>query len=94
MQVRWEDTEGRLRGEILRFTGRLMDHYEEENRSPELYECPDGYRVFEENHAKQESALNPSEVDPFKGDWSTRRTLPRSLPKSGLCSGSPWACFE
>src|SRR5215217_9703207 len=50
------------RGEILRFTGELVDAYEYGDYKYELFECPDGYRVHVDEGGGIDSALYPSPV--------------------------------
>jgi transcriptional regulator with XRE-family HTH domain len=56
------------RGEILRFTGELVDAYEYgPDFKCELFECPDGYRVHV--HDSGTDSLYPSSVkDPYTGE--------------------------
>jgi transcriptional regulator with XRE-family HTH domain len=55
------------RGEILRFTGELVDAYEYPDVKYELFECPDGYRVHVEEGGID--SLYPSPVkDPYTGE--------------------------
>ena len=55
------------RGEILRFTGQLVDAYEHGDYKYELFECPDGYRVHVEEGGIDR--LYPSPVnDPYTGE--------------------------
>src|SRR5215208_7789754 len=55
------------RGEILRFTGELVDAYEYGDYKYELFECPHGYRVHVDEVGIN-SALYPSPVkDPNTG---------------------------
>lgn len=61
------DQEGKYRGEILRFTGELVDTYERGNFRVELYECPDGYRVYTENEYEERRELYPSKPDHVTG---------------------------
>jgi len=62
------DRNGNYRGEILRFTGELLDAHEEGDYKYELFECPDGYRVHVEEGGI-DSALYPSPVkDPYTGE--------------------------
>lgn len=69
VEVGQEDESGIYRGEVLRFTGRRIDGYEE-NRdvTVELYECPDGYRVYREDTFTEERVLYQLEVDRVTGE--------------------------
>ena len=46
-------------------TEAQIDSYEREDLRVELYECPDGYRVYTEKEERRE--LYPSEPDPVTG---------------------------
>jgi transcriptional regulator with XRE-family HTH domain len=60
------DQNGVFEGEILRFTGQLVDAYEDGGYKYELFECPDGYRVHVDEGEGIDSALYPSPVkDPY-----------------------------
>jgi len=69
--VRLEDSNGIYRPEKLRFTGDLVDSYEYNAHGGteriELYECPDGYRVYYDRIGDDE----PSELLP---NWPDRVT--------------------
>jgi len=61
--VRWEDRDGRISGEVLRFRGEEIDSREESDSYFTLYECPGGYRVYVENGSDGTAYLNPSYPD-------------------------------
>ena len=68
VEVGYED-DGVYRGEILRFTGELVDSYEEGGDTRvELYRCPDGYRVYVDDGSEPVRELHPSEVDRNTGE--------------------------
>ncbi len=62
VEVWWEDRDGAWRSEVVRFTGNLLDGYEDRHGTQfDLYECPGGYRVFV--HGEGGAHLHPFEVD-------------------------------
>jgi transcriptional regulator with XRE-family HTH domain len=65
--------EGVYRGEILRFTGELIDSYERGDIRFELYECPNGYRVYVDNGSQElGSYLHPYEKNRYTGELEYR----------------------
>ena len=68
VNVRWRDSEDRLRGEALRFRGKEVDSYEHSNTVFTLYESPSGYRVHVEDHEDNTANLHPSEANPHTGE--------------------------
>ncbi len=74
VEIRWVDhAANQYRGEILRFRGDIVDHYEEGiDYTVTLYQCPTGYRVYEENIpdglANQSATLHPSQTNPHTGE--------------------------
>ncbi len=60
VEVRWEDKDGRMRKDGLRFRGQEIGAYEEGSTFFTLYECPGGYRVHVENGHDGTAYLCPS----------------------------------
>ncbi|PLS83674.1 MAG: hypothetical protein CYG60_21550 [Actinobacteria bacterium] len=61
VEVWWEDRDGAWRSEVVRFTGKLVDGYEDRYGTQfDLYECPGGYRVFV--YGEGGAHLHPFEV--------------------------------
>ena len=68
VEVKWEDRDGRIRGEILRFRGEEIDYHEESDSYFTLYECPGGYRVYVANGSDGTAYLNPSLPHHYTGE--------------------------
>jgi transcriptional regulator with XRE-family HTH domain len=70
VEVRWEGADGRLTGEKLRFTGEMVDSYEDDTREVELYECPGGYRILidYDSPVGRLSELHPNSVNRVTGE--------------------------
>jgi transcriptional regulator with XRE-family HTH domain len=94
VEVRWEDSDGRPVDEKLRFTGELVDTYENDAGMFELYECPNGYRVLVHNDSPggMLSELHPNRVDSVTGeleyDLYTAREVVQIHPQFGETVGA------
>jgi len=94
VEVRWEDADGRLVSEKLRFTGEAVDSYEIGDGVVELYECPGGYRVLEDHDTSggQRVQLYPNSEDRARGklDYGlyTAEEVVQEYPKFGETVGA------
>jgi hypothetical protein len=93
VEVRWEDSDGRPVDEKLRFTGELVDTYENDSGIFELYECPGGYRVLVHTSSPigMSSELHPNRVDRLTGeleyDLYSAREVVQIYPQFGEAVG-------
>ncbi len=92
VEARWEDGNGLMRAEVLRFRGEEIDYYEERDAHFTLYECPGGYRVHVDHEGDDRpSYLNPSEVDRSTGEVEyptyTAKELVEAFPAFGEAVG-------
>jgi transcriptional regulator with XRE-family HTH domain len=96
VEVRWEDSDGFYRAEKLRFTGELVDSYEYNAYGGtdrfELYECPDGYRIYYDRIGDDEpSELLPNWVNNVTGEldygFYTAEEVVREHPQFGTTVG-------
>lgn len=88
-----KDQDGKYRGEILRFTGELVDAYEYGDRKFKLFECPDGYRVHVDE-VGIDSDLYPSPVrNTYTGELEyplfTAEEVAERWPDFGYTVGKP-----
>ena len=85
-----EDRDGVYRGELVRFTGELRDSSERRGAVVELYECPNGYRVYVEN-SDGSRYLSPSWVDRNTGEFEyglyTAEQVAEEWPEFGSSVG-------
>jgi len=71
VMVRWEDSLGREREEILRFQGEDIDSFEggpRGNTIETLYRCPNGFRVEVNDQDSGMVSLYPSYTNPYTGE--------------------------
>ena len=71
VRVTWEDSQGRLREEGLRFRGEEIDWVDSGRRGniiTTLYRCPNGFRVVVENHENSTVSLYPNHPNPYTGE--------------------------
>ncbi len=69
--VSWEDSQGRVREEILRFRGEEIDWVEDGPRGntiKTLYKCPNGFRVVVDAQEEGLAALFPNHPNPYTGE--------------------------
>src|SRR5215212_5990450 len=71
VRVTWEDSQGRLREEILRFRGEEIDWVDGGRRGniiKTLYRCPDGFRVEVNDQEAEMISLYPNHPNPYTGE--------------------------
>lgn len=73
------DSDYVYRAEIIRFTGREIDHYERSNVHFHLYECPKGYRVYEVDEEAVEKRLEPTDYGNY-GELFTAEDIAEHYP--------------
>jgi transcriptional regulator with XRE-family HTH domain len=92
VEVRWKDSKGFFRPQILRFRGKEIDDYEDRGMYYTLYECPGGYRVHVDCGATDEPAyLEPSRPSPYPWETEyltyTAEELVKKFPEFGAAVG-------
>ncbi len=71
VRVTWEDSQGRLRGEVLRFRGEEIDWVDSGGSGDiikTLYRCPNGFRVVVDDQENSIVSLYPNHLNPSTGE--------------------------
>jgi transcriptional regulator with XRE-family HTH domain len=82
VRVTWEDSQGRLLEEILRFRGEeiyRIDGGPRGNTVKTLYKCPDGFRVEVNNQEEEMISLYPNHPNPSTGETEYPTYSPEEL---------------
>ena len=71
VRVTWEDSQGRLRKEGLRFRGEEIDWVDSGGSGDiikTLYRCPNGFRVVVDDQENTTVSLYPNRSNPYTGE--------------------------
>ena len=90
VRITWEDSQGRHRGEIVRFRGEKIDWFDSGRRGDiitTLYRCPNGFRVVVDNQENGTVSLYPNHPNPDTGETEypiySAEALVEEFPKFG-----------
>lgn len=91
IEVEWEEYGGYILAQKLRFTGEEVGFYENGYSSYTLYECPDGYRIYENDDTDEGSYLHPNWINRYTGELKyglyTAEKVAENYPIFGLDVG-------